>query len=78
MRVLDIIVERALYGEMRGSLTIESRADVDDFLRRWRDTKASLLSSLTRGVYLHTVEASKPELIARARMQLRSRGILLK
>jgi uncharacterized protein len=78
VRVLDVIVEHALYGEMRGSLTIESRADVEDFLRRWRDTKASLLSSLTRGVHLHTVEASKPEMIARARMQLRSRGILLK
>ena len=78
VRVLDVIVEHALYGEMRGSLMIESRADVDDFLRRWRGTKASLLSSLTRGVHLHTVEASRPEMIARARMQLRSRGILLK
>lgn len=78
VRVLDVIVEHALYGEMRGSLMIESRADVEDFLRRWSETKASLLSSLTRGVHLHTVEAGKPEMIARARMQLRSRGILLK
>ncbi len=78
VRVLDVIVEHALYGEMRGALTIESRADVQDFLRRWRGTKASLLSSLTRGVHLHTVEASKPEMIARAKAELHSRGILLK
>ena len=78
VRVLDVIVEHALYGELRGSLTIESRSDVQDFLRRWRVTKASLLSSLTRGVHLHTVEASKPEMIARAKAQLHSRGILLK
>jgi transcriptional regulator of NAD metabolism len=78
VRILDVIVEHALYGEMRGSLTIESRADVQDFVRRWKSTKASLLSSLTRGVHLHTVEASKPEMIARARAQLQSRGILLK
>ena len=78
VRVRDVIVEHALYGEMRGSLMIESRADVQDFLRRWRSTKASLLSSLTRGVHLHTVEASKPEMIARAKAQLQSRGILLK
>lgn len=78
VRVLDVIVEHALYGEMRGSLMIESRADVEDFLRRWRGTKASLLSSLTRGVHLHTVEAGKPEMIERARTQLRSLGILLK
>jgi len=78
VRVLDVIVEHALYGELRGSLTIESRSDVADFLRRWRVTKANLLSSLTRGVHLHTVEASKPEMIARAKGQLQSRGILLK
>ena len=78
VRVLDVIVEHPLYGEMRGSLMIESRAEVQEFLRQWRSTKASLLSSLTRGVHLHTVEASKPEMIARARAQLQSRGILLK
>jgi uncharacterized protein len=78
VRVLDVIVEHSLYGEMRGSLMIESRADVQDFLRRWRNTKASLLSSLTGGVHLHTVEAGKPEMIARARTELRSHGILLK
>ena len=78
VRVLDVIVEHSLYGEMRGSLMIESRADVQDFVARWRSTKASLLSSLTRGVHLHTVEASRPEMIARAKAQLHDHGLLLK
>jgi len=78
VRVLDVVVEHALYGELRGSLMIESRADVQDFLRRWRATKANLLSSLTRGVHLHTVEASRPLMIARAKARLHQRGILLK
>ncbi len=78
VRVLDVIVEHALYGEMRGSLMIESRADVQDFLRRWRGTKAILLSSLTRGVHLHTVEAGKPQMIARAKAELQQHGFLLK
>jgi transcriptional regulator of NAD metabolism len=78
VRVLDVVVEHALYGELRGSLMIESRADVQDFLRRLRETKASLLSSLTRGVHLHTVEANRPEMIARAKARLQERGILLK
>jgi uncharacterized protein len=78
VRVLDVIVEHALYGEMRGSLTIESRTDVQDFLRRWKTTRANLLSSLTRGVHLHTVEANRPGMIARAKAELHSRGILLK
>jgi uncharacterized protein len=78
VRVLDVVVEHALYGELRGSLMIESRADVQDFLARWRETKASLLSTLTRGVHLHTVEARSPEMIARAKARLHERGILLK
>ena len=78
VRVLDVVVEHALYGELRGSLMIESRADVQDFLRRWRRTKASLLSTLTRGVHLHTVEASRPKNIAQAKARLQEAGILLK
>src|SRR5271170_4466868 len=32
VKVLDVIVEHPIYGELRGSLMLESRADVDDFL----------------------------------------------
>lgn len=78
VKVLDVIVEHPLYGELRGALMIESRADVQDFLERVRSSHASLLSSLTRGVHLHTVEASRPETIARAKTALRRRGFLLK
>jgi uncharacterized protein len=78
VRILDVIVEHGLYGEIRGALMISSRADLQDFMRQWRGTKASLLSSLTHGVHLHTVEANKPGMIARARAELQSRGILLK
>ncbi len=78
VRVLDVVVEHPLYGELRGSLMLESRRDVDDFLRRWRRKQATLLSSLTRGVHLHTVEASRRDMIARAKARLDARGFLLK
>jgi transcriptional regulator of NAD metabolism len=78
VKVLDVIVEHPLYGELRGSLEIESRADVQDFLRRVRGSRAALLSSLTGGVHLHTVEASRKEMISRATARLRARGFLLK
>jgi len=78
VRVLDVVVEHPLYGELRGSLMIESRADIQDFLARVRGSHAMLLSELTDGVHLHTVEASRPEMIARAKAQLRTKGILLK
>jgi hypothetical protein len=78
VRVLDVVVEHPLYGELRGTLMVESRADVQDFLAKWRSENATLLSSLTSGVHLHTVEAHKPEMIERAKAQLAARGILLK
>jgi transcriptional regulator of NAD metabolism len=78
VRVIDVVVEHPLYGELRGSLMIESRKDVEEFLRQWRGTKATLLSSLTRGVHLHTIEANKPEMVERAKAQLRARGFLLR
>jgi transcriptional regulator of NAD metabolism len=78
VKILDVIVEHPLYGELRGSLMIESRADVQDFLEQVKAAHASLLSSLTDGVHLHTVEASRPEMISRARTRLRERGFLLK
>jgi uncharacterized protein len=78
VKILDVIVEHPLYGELRGSLMIESRADVQDFLAQVRASHAALLSSLTGGVHLHTVEASRPEMILRAKAHLRARGFLLK
>jgi transcriptional regulator of NAD metabolism len=78
VKVLDVIVEHPVYGELRGSLALESRADVKDFLDKVRASRAALLSSLTGGVHLHTVEASRPKMIARAKARLRARGFLLK
>lgn len=78
VKILDVIVEHPLYGELRGSLMLESRADVQDFLHRVRSSNATLLSALTGGIHLHTVEASRPEAISRAKAELRRRGILLK
>jgi uncharacterized protein len=78
VKILDVIVEHPVYGELRGSLMLESRADVQDFLQQMQTSKASLLSSLTGGIHLHTVQAHKPEMIARAKSKLRERGFLLK
>jgi uncharacterized protein len=78
VKILDVVVEHPVYGELRGSLMLESRADVQDFLGQVASSHAQLLSSLTGGVHLHTVEASRPEMISRAKARLRARGFLLK
>jgi len=77
-KVLDVIVEHPLYGELRGALMLSSRADVADFCNNWHNSRAQLLSSLTDGVHLHTIEATRRDRITRAKSQLRARGFLLR
>jgi transcriptional regulator of NAD metabolism len=60
-KVLDVIVEHPVYGELRGTLMIANRRDLGIFLQHLGQTEARPLSALTDGVHLHTLEA--PDLV---------------
>ncbi|MBX6773585.1 MAG: transcription repressor NadR [Chloroflexi bacterium] len=77
VRVVDVIVEHPIYGELRGLLMHASREDVRAFLDLVRSRRAHLLSELTDGVHLHTLEADDPWRLARVRQLLAARGFLL-
>ena len=77
VRVLDVVVEHPLYGELRGLLLLDTRDDVTAFLERVASSGAALLSSLTGGVHLHTLEAFHPDALEVARARLREKGFLL-
>lgn len=77
VKVVDVIVEHPIYGELRGHLMLESRSDVKSFMALLADTDASLLSSLTKGVHLHTVQASRRSALDQALEALRARGLLV-
>lgn len=55
--VTDVTVEHPIYGELTGSLRIASRYDVEQFITSLQKFDAPLLSVLTGGVHLHTLEA---------------------
>jgi transcriptional regulator of NAD metabolism len=77
VEVVDVIVDHPIYGEQRGMLHIASREDVRQFIRQWQESGARLLSELTGGLHLHTLEARRPEQLDRAREVLRARGYLV-
>ena len=77
LRVVDVVVEHPVYGEIRCPLMLQSRSDVAAFLEQVGAKQASLLSDLTGGVHLHTVEAPSRERLDQARAELRRRGLLL-
>jgi hypothetical protein len=76
-RVVDVVVDHPLYGELRGELQLSSPADVRAWLEATQRSGAHLLSELTDGVHLHTIEAPSEAVLARAREALAARGFLL-
>lgn len=56
-RILDVIVEHPLYGEIKGNLMIASRRDVHNFVKQLGNSQAQPLAVLTAGVHVHTIEA---------------------
>ena len=74
--VVDVIVEHPFYGELTGSLMVQSRFDVEQFMTVISEQDATLLSALTNGIHLHTIEADSEEKIAQACDRLREAGIL--
>lgn len=74
--VLDVVVYHPIYGELRGGLDLHSRRDVAQFMERLREERTMLLSMLTHGAHVHTVEAKDRETLSAGRAALRELGIL--
>jgi transcriptional regulator of NAD metabolism len=77
-KVLDVIVEHPVYGEIRANLMVASRRDLQEFLQKLENSSAEPLSMLTGGVHLHTLEVPSNEIFSNIQEQLRLQEILLK
>ena len=76
-KILDVQVEHSLYGQLSGQLSITSRYDADEFMRRAAESNTALLSDLTDGVHIHTVQTPDEAAMERIRTSLRAKGILV-
>lgn len=75
-KVLDVIVEHPIYGELKANLMLASRRELAGFLHKL-DQGAEPLSAITGGVHLHTVEVPSQEVLAKIEAELRAQGILI-
>lgn len=75
--VVNVMVEHPIYGDITGSLMVKNRRDVDAFLKELKQKQASLLSQLTEGVHLHTIEAETQKQLDEACNALKKAGYLL-
>lgn len=76
-RVLDVIVEHSVYGQISGQLQISSRYEVDAFVKKLEDGKSAPLSQLTEGIHLHTIECPSEACYERILKKLQDEGILV-
>lgn len=75
-RILDVIVDHPIYGQLTGQLQIASRYDADQFIRKLDREKAQPLSRITDGVHLHTVICPDKETFDRIVQALKSAQVL--
>ena len=75
--VKDVRVEHPLYGDITASIMVSNRSDVRQFIMKLRTTNAALLSQLTNGIHLHTLEAQTDEQLQHAIDSLRDAGFLI-
>ena len=76
-RIRDVIIEHPVYGEITGILMIHSPEAVKNLIEKLRRKDSQMLSSITDGRHMHTVEASSEESLMRIEDMLRSAGILI-
>ena len=74
--VQDVIVDHPLYGQLTGPLALQSRLDVDRFVKKARENDALPLSDLTGGIHLHTIICPDEEAYERVLAALKEKGFL--
>nr|WP_285876610.1 transcription repressor NadR [Fictibacillus phosphorivorans] len=75
--VEDVTVDHPVYGDIKASLKLSNRNDVENLITSLKETNAPLLSELTDGVHTHTLSADTKEKLDKACAALRKKGYLL-
>jgi uncharacterized protein len=75
--VKDVIIEHPVYGDLTASIMVSTRNEVHQFMKKIKETNASLLSQLTDGTHLHTLQADSPQKIDAAIRSLHEAGMLI-
>lgn len=76
-KVLNVIIDHPVYGDITCPLNISSRHEIKQFVEKVRNSQAAPLASLTDGEHIHTIEVPSDEVFEIMKRQLRSKGILV-
>lgn len=76
-KILDVVVEHELYGQIRVDLLIETQQDAREFCEKLRNSRDNPLKALTDDCHYHTVAAPTETLLELIGQALRQKGFLL-
>jgi hypothetical protein len=76
-KVIDVIVEHPIYGEIRGNINVATRDDVVKFVTLMQSTGQNPLLSLSQGFHLHTIEADSERNLDEIEKTLKNKGFLV-
>lgn len=75
--IQDVIVEHPIYGEIKGILMISSLHDLDNFINKYKENEAKLLSLLTNGVHIHTIITDNDKNMDLVLNELKEKGFII-
>ena len=76
-KVINVIVEHPVYGEIQGNIAAANLADVQAFMEKIQEQDAVPLAALTNGIHLHTVEAPDWEILEAIEHRLLEKGYIV-
>ena len=77
-KVLDILVEHEVYGQISADLILKTRQDVDVFCKKLKESCHSRpLNIISGGPHIHTVEAASETILDNIERALKEKGYLI-
>jgi len=73
-KIIDVVIDHPVYGEIVGVLHISTREDVEKFIDKVKETHAKPLASLTEGDHIHTLEVPSEKVFMIMLKELKEKG----
>lgn len=73
-KILDVQIQHSTYGSITGELNIETLDDIKHFIQQG----SPLISTLSDGIHIHTIEYDDPNHLQKAIIELKKHNLLYK
>ncbi|WP_206528071.1 transcription repressor NadR [Marinitoga sp. 38H-ov] len=75
-KILDVVVEHPIYGEIKGRIDVENENDIIKFMSLIKTTNATPLLELSGGIHIHTIEVKDEETFEKVKKSIKKYLIL--